>query len=363
MRRGFTDPDCLQAHFVLSSPVTGVEAYGAGHINDNFVVRCQSSRYLLQKINTSVFSDVEAVMENIERVTAHLASMRSQSQAVLLGWQTLSLVPTLDGGSFCRDEEGNPWRLFEFVTGSTTVEAAGSARQLYQAALAFGHFQRCLRTLPGPPLHETIPRFHDTPWRYENLKQAIDADDHDRAQHCEVEIRRALALSSWADTLTAAFSKGVLPACIVHNDTKLNNVLFDDSASRAICVVDLDTVMPGLAPYDFGDLVRSALPRMSEAGQGPVDLPPELFRQLAEGFIVGTQDLSTAEIDHLAGAAVVMALEVGVRFLTDYLEGDQYFKTQYDRHNLDRAGAQLRLAASLADRHEVFAEIVESLKR
>lgn len=363
MRRDFTDPDCLQAHFVIPGPVAGVEAYGAGHINDTYVLLCQTRRYLLQKINTSVFSDVEAVMENIERVTGHLASMRSQSQTVLPGWQTLTLVPTTDGGTFCRDEAGNPWRLFEFVPGSTAVESAGSAHQLYQAALAFGHFQRCLRTLPGPPLHETIPRFHDTPWRFERLQRAIEADAHCRAEHCEVEIRGALALSSWSDTLTRAFDQGVLSACVVHNDTKLNNVLFDESASRAICVVDLDTVMPGLAPYDFGDLVRSALPRQPEAGQGPVELPPELFRQLAAGFIEGVRDLSTAETDHLAGAAVVMALEVGVRFLTDHLEGDHYFKTQYDHHNLDRAGAQLRLAGALADSHEAFSEIVASLKR
>lgn len=363
MSSNFTDPDCLQSHFDLPGPITLIEEYGAGHINDSYLVQGESNRYLLQRINTDVFQDVESVMENIERVTSHLAAMRSQSETVVAGWRILSLVRTSGGSTFDWDDNGDAWRMFHFVAESKSIERAASASQLYQAAFAFGHFQHCLRSLPEPPLKETIARFHDTPWRFEKLQQAIDTDDYNRARHCGDEIRQALSLATWSYVLTNAFAQGELSECVVHNDTKLNNVLFDEAAQRAICVVDLDTVMPGLAPYDFGDLVRSALPRASEADKGPVELPRELFRQIADGFISGAESLSAAETDHLASSAVVMALEVGVRFLTDYLEGDRYFKTSYDNHNLVRAGAQLNLASRLAECHEDFSQIVASLTR
>jgi len=301
-------------------------------------------------------------MDNVRRVTEHLRARASG------GEQTLSLVAARDGECFVVDAEGEYWRVYRFIEGARTVDAVGNAAQVRNAAAIFGRFQGLLRDLPAPPLHETIPGFHDTKARYRQFHEALAADAHDRAKACAAEIDAALAFEDEAGLIVELQADGELPLRVVHNDTKLDNVMFDAQGDAACCVIDLDTVMPGTVLSDFGDLVRSATSTAAEAETNLADVKIRMdyFVALAEGYLGATAGFLTGkEVGHLAIAGRTITVEIALRFLTDYLSGDKYFRIGHPLHNLERARSQFALAASidaqLAEMQTVIADIAAKI--
>ncbi len=345
--------------FQMKGTPLSCEPYGSGHINRTYLVVTDAPhRYILQRINRRVFHDVPALMENIHAVTRHLAKKDPDPRHVL------TLVPTVDGQPYLRDAEGEYWRLYEFVGGGVCLEAAASAEDFYQSAVAFGRFQMLLTDFPAQTLHETIARFHDTPARFAAFRAAVDADAAGRKRDAEREIAFALAREGEAGTLTSMLARGELPLRVTHNDTKLNNVILDEKDHSPLCVIDLDTVMPGLVANDFGDSIRfgASTAREDEKDLSRVSLSLALYETYAKGFLsVCGAHLTARERETLPWGAKLMTLENGVRFLTDYLQGDTYYAISRPEHNLDRARTQFALVADMerkwAEMNAVIARI------
>lgn len=331
----------IAAQFVTGSKVTGFTPLGIGHINETYIGRCGAGRYIFQRINREIFPDVAALMSNVARVTNHLRER---------GHTTLHLVPTIDGGNFFEGRRGDCWRAFPFIEGTRSVSVAESPAQAAQAASAFGGFIRELADLPAPRLHETIPDFHNTPKRFSAFLAAVEADPLNRAAAAKAEIDSALANGGLAGVVHAAQAAGTVPERIAHNDAKIENVLFDIAGERAICVVDLDTTMPGTLLHDFGDLVRSAAATAGEEELDParIGLSTVTFTALARGFVASCSGVMTAaECELLPSAGRLIAYEQALRFLTDHLQGDPYYRIRRAGQNLDRARNQLGLVAVL----------------
>lgn len=338
--------------------------YGSGHINDTFAVRYEAGgslvRYIHQRINDRIFRDVPGLMENIERVTRHVRA-RLAAEGVRDSRAALTLIPARDGGSYHRDAEGGCWRTYVFIEGARTYDVIERAEQALEAARAFGRFQALLAGLPAPRLHETIPDFHHTPRRYAALDAAIRGDARGRVAACRGEIEQALAWREDASRLVALLERGALPERVTHNDTKLNNVMLDDRTHEGLCVIDLDTVMPGLSLYDFGDMVRTAT---NAAAEDERDLTRvrcrlDMFDALARGYLSAARGfLSDVEVANLAFSGRLLTLECGVRFLTDHLNGDTYFKIRREGHNLDRCRAQFALVADMLRQEREMEHIV-----
>ena len=336
---------------------------GGGHINASFVVETDApARYVLQRINELVFTAPEQLMTNLRHALAHLESKRGQPggpkplDPSVRARDALRLIPTRAGQPWHRDAEGGYWRAYAFIPDSRTILANPSPEQAWQGAAAFARFQAWLADYRGPTLVETIPRFHDTPHRFTHFDEALARDACGRASRCADTIAGYQAQRERARVLLDAAEAGEFPTHVVHNDAKLANVLFDASTDEALCVVDLDTLMPGLGLYDLGDLLRSASSRAPEDCLEPAQMvvEPALVEALVEGWFAGKAkaglEPSEAERALAIEAGVVLTLECGVRFLTDYLAGDRYFNVEYDEHNLVRARAQLALASDLAAR-------------
>jgi len=355
------DVPAIGRQFQLHGEVESFAPYGNGHINDTYLVTCRAdgapARYILQHINRHVFRDPAAVMENIERVTVHLAAQMAgdpdRNRRVPI------LVPARDDRRWYVDPEGETWRAYRFVDGARTCETAESTQLAFQAARAFGRFQQQLASLPPPRLHETIPDFHHTPKRFAALRRAIDADACNRASLAQAEIEFALAHESICNRLIDAN----LPERITHNDTKLNNVLFDEVTGEGLCVIDLDTVMPGLALYDFGDMVRTTTSPAAEDERDLVRVAMQfpMFESLVRGYLSAASEfLSKAERNFLSFSGKLITFEVGIRFLADYLAGDTYFKVHREGHNLDRCRTQFKLVESIERQEEEMNRFVDS---
>ncbi|OLD86229.1 MAG: hypothetical protein AUG85_10910 [Gemmatimonadetes bacterium 13_1_20CM_4_66_11] len=335
----------VAARFATGAAVATVEPFSgpAGHINASYIVsgrapRDRPMRFFLQRLNAHVFPNLAELMENVKRVTQHVGG-------------PLRLVPTRGGDACLKDEHGDVWRLYDFIEGAVTRPIA-TAADAEHAARAFGAFQRALGDLPGPRLHETIPHFHDTPRRLESFECAVQRDAAGRAAGARAEVAEIRAHRDLAAVLVQAAAAGAVPERVVHNDAKLANVLFDAASGEPLCVVDLDTVMPGLALYDFGDLVRSMATRAAEDERDTsrVRLEPELFESIARGYVAAMRELLTPpERDLLVPAAQVIVFEQAVRFLIDHLEGDRYYRIARPGHNLDRCRTQLALLAALLE--------------
>jgi len=297
-------------------------------------------------------------MQNVERVTAHLATIVADEP----DWRrrALRLIPARDGRGWHVDAAGNHWRAYRFIERARTYDAVESTEQAFQAGRAFGRFQQQLAGLPAPRLHDTIPDFHHTPKRFTALEQAIAADTAGRAALAKAEIDFALAHKPMASVLLDA----KLPERVTHNDTKFNNVMLDDVTGEGICVIDLDTVMPGLAPYDFGDMVRTTTsPAMEdERDLRKVTMQFPMFEALVRGYMSSAGEFLTREEKALlAFSGKLITFEIGTRFLTDYLAGDTYFKVHREGHNLDRCRTQFKLVESIEEQEERMNRLVESL--
>jgi hypothetical protein len=366
-KKPITDLRGIAAQFALGGRFISADRYGRGHINDTFVVSIEkddgNARFILQRINQHVFRDPVSLMHNIRRITEHLESKSENARACL------TLVTSHDGAPFCQDDDGEYWRAYRFIEGACTYEEVSDRGQAWEAAAAFARFQEMVSDLPGPRLHETIPDFHNTPARFVQFHAACTVDAHDRVKYCTREIEWALAHEQAAGSLLALQEAGEIPERITHNDTKLNNVMFDEQSGKALCVIDLDTVMPGLALYDFGDLVRTATMTVAEdeTDLSKVSMRTDYYEALVDGYLgTAMSFLTDAEIENLAVSGQVITIETGLRFLTDYLSGDEYFRIHRPDQNLDRCRVQFALAASideqLAEMQRVIASIVSELK-
>jgi Ser/Thr protein kinase RdoA (MazF antagonist) len=342
---------------------------GSGHIHETWRVDPAAGEstpaLLLQRLNEHVFPDPDALTETIGRVTAHLRAKATQRGETDTGRRVLTPVHTRAGEPSLSAQGGGVWRAFLFVPGARTHRVTADPVVAFHAARAFGAFQRDLDDLPPPRLAETIPGFHDTPLRLAALARAVEQDALSRARDAGPEIEAALAREPLAGVLLGAHAEGLVPERVTHNDTKLDNVLFDERTGEGLCVIDLDTVMPGLRLYDFGDLVRGCVSGVAEDERDTARIAarPDLFRALVAGYLEGIGPLLTpTETDLLAFAPRLIALELAVRFLTDHLEGDRYFRVEAPDQNLLRCRAQLALLRSLEDGARVFRRVVREVR-
>jgi hypothetical protein len=318
-------------------------------------------RFVHQTINHLVFTNPIAVMENIDRITRHKRNLLAESGDSDAGRKSLSVIPKRDGSLYYQDPEGVYWRTYIYIDRTTTFDTIESLDQARDVAHAYGNFQRLLVDLPGERLHETVPDFHHARKRYDNLMSVVELDPVKRADSVREEIEFVAQRENVVDVLLDLIDRGELPERITHNDTKLNNVMIDDTTGKAICVVDLDTVMPGSVLYDFGDMVRTATsPALEdERDLSLVTMQLPMFDALVDGYWSAAKDfLTPIERDHLAFSGKLLALMIGIRFLTDHIEGDVYFKTHRKDHNLDRARNQFKLVSSMEEQEEEMHSIV-----
>lgn len=356
----------IAAHFEIEGDFLRAHPLERGHIHDTFVAtyrtRRGERRYLHQRMNSHVFRDPPAVVENIVKVTHHVRHKLAERNLSDLKRRVLTLIPSRDGPAWYRDATGQYWRTYIFVENTRVVETPTSLAEARETARAFGDFQTLVADLPPQRLVETIPDFHKTPARLEALRAVVEKDEKNRAATAREEIRAIEGQSSLVPRLWELHETGRVPLRIVHNDTKINNLLFDADTGEGICVVDLDTVMPGLSLYDFGDMVRAGISATAEDERDPdlLDLRLDVFASLVRGYLSATLTfLKPAETSHLVLAAQITTLENAIRFLTDHLDGDRYFKVERPHQNLDRCRRHLHLCANMQRHEDEMQRIVE----
>lgn len=358
----------VSRQFHIHGELLHAEPCKVGHINETYTATYDQGgvqvRYIHQRINHEVFRDPIGLMENLHRVTTHVRKKLAEHDAREITRRTLTLVPAKDGESYHRTSAGEYWRTFVFIEKVRTFEAVESVGQAYEAGKAFGEFQSFLVDLPGPRLHETIPHFHDTRKRFEALVTAIKEDRVNRAATAKKEILWALDHEPLCDVILKGLASKRLPERITHNDTKFNNVMLDEKTGKAMCVVDLDTVMPGCALYDFGDMVRTTTsPTMEdEPDLSKVRARMPMFKALCRGYLESAGPfLNKHERALIAFSGKLITATIGLRFLTDYLNGDTYFRVHRANHNLSRARTQFRLVESIEAQEEAMQKFADSL--
>lgn len=355
----------IVSNFSVEGEVISITPYGSGHINSTMLVVTRDGeaerRYILQKINKNVFKRPDLLMENYVAVTDFIRK-KIEAEGGDPNREVINVIRTLDGGSYCIDDSGEYWRMLVYVSDNVSYDKVERPEQFYESAVAFGGFQYMLRDYPASTLHETIVNFHNTPDRYRQLEEAASADSHARYESVKSEVEFARARLDFIGLFERARAEGRLPLRVTHNDTKLNNILFDAKTGKPLCVVDLDTIMPGYAINDFGDSIRfgATTALEDEADLSKVNFDIGLFELYVKGFIEGAKGgLTAAEIGYLPESAMMMTLECGMRFLTDYLSGDTYFKTSREGQNLDRARNQFKLVSDMESRLAEMHKIVE----
>lgn len=336
--------------FAFEDAIRDYRPYGKGHINTTYLVTLENGhRFILQKISDLLTRDAEHLMENIARVTEHLRRTEPDPRKVL------TLLKTRDGMNYLPDATGN-WRVYHFVEDSVCLERVESNEDFYQSALAFGHFVELLKDFPAEELTETIPDFHNTPKRFAKFHAAVEADACGRRAEVEQEIRFLFEREEEAGMLQRMRESGELPTRVTHNDTKLDNILFDAATRKPLCIIDLDTVMPGLSLYDFGDSIRfgASTGAEDEKDLSKVKLDVEKYEIFRRGFTEACPDLTDREKELLPMGAKVITMEQAARFLTDYLEGDPYYRIHYPGQNLDRTRTQIRLVQEMEDKWDML---------
>ncbi|MCI8942595.1 MAG: aminoglycoside phosphotransferase family protein [Oscillospiraceae bacterium] len=357
------------AAFDFGAPVVGALRFGQGHINDTFVVHTQPEdascrRFILQRMSAAAFKRPDQLMENILGVTEYLGR-EIESRGGSREREALRVIRPRNGEPYYTDSAGGAWRVYPFVEDTICYQTAETPELFAASGRAFGHFQRLLQGYPAQTLHETIPHFHDTEDRLAKLKAAKAADTLSRAAECRQELDFVLAREADCSVALQALRDGILPLRVTHNDTKLNNVLMDRETGEGLCVIDLDTVMPGLSINDFGDSIRFGANHSAEDEKdlSRVNLDVSLFETYTQAFLEGAGGtLTAAEIDYLPWGAKLMTFECGIRFLTDYLEGDTYFHTTRASQNLDRCRTQFKLVSDMEAHWDELAEIVKKYK-
>ena len=358
------------AAFDFGAPVVGALRYGQGHINDTFVVHtqpedCCCRRFILQRMSAAAFKRPDQLMENIIGVTEYLGR-EIEKHGGDRNREAMRVLRPRSGASFFTDGSGGAWRVYPFVEGTICCQSAESADLFAASGRAFGRFQRLLGDYPAQTLHETIPNFHNTEDRLAKFKAALAADPLGRAKDCGAEIQFVLDREADCSVALNAMREGTLPLRVTHNDTKLNNVLMDEKTHEGLCIIDLDTVMPGLVIYDFGDSIRFGANHSAEDEKdlSKVNLDVDLFAVYTAAFLEGAGgSLTNEEIDYLPWGAKLMTLECGIRFLTDYLDGDHYFHISREAQNLDRCRTQFKLAADMEDRWAELEAIVRQYRK
>ncbi len=364
---GLTSSDiaALGRQFQIAGELESAKPFTHGHINDTYVATYNHNggarRYVHQRINHHVFKNPVAVMDNIRRVTEHIRQRLIRHGYNDVNRRVLTLVPTHDGGWFHCTADGHYWRTYLFIERAHIHDVVETPAQAYASARTYGLFQQSLSDLSGPRLAETIPDFHHTPRRYASFQRALAQDSLNRAQTCRAEIDFAVGHEPMTRVLLDLQQRGEIPERITHNDTKFNNVMLDDATGAGICVLDLDTVMPGLALYDFGDMVRTTTSPTAEDERdlSKIRMEMPMFEALTRGYLSAANVfLNHREKEHLAFSGKLITFEIGLRFLTDYLEGDHYFKIHRPAHNLDRCRTQFKLVESIERQEDAMNRLV-----
>lgn len=357
------------AAYDFPDTLLGVVRYGSGHINDTFCAVCQPKegnaiRFILQGLSVAAFPRQEELMENFIGVTSHLHKKIEAAGGNPMR-ETLNLVPTRDGKPYYTDSTGKVWRLTHYVEKTVCIQKA--TPELFEAsARAFGRFQRLMADYPAETLHETIVNFHNTEDRFEKFMTALEADKLGRANEVAAEIQFVMDRKADCSVAMNALREGKLPLRVTHNDTKLNNVLIDEDTQEGICIIDLDTTMPGLSIYDFGDSIRFGANHSAEDEKdlSKVNFDIELYTRYTRGFLEGAEGgLTDMELEYLPWGAKLMTLECGIRFLTDYLDGDHYFHIHYPEQNLDRCRTQFKLVADMEEHWDEMHQIVKEIAK
>lgn len=351
--------------FLFQGEPVSCRRYGNGHINDTYLLTCKNgaeeTKYILQRMNTHVFQDPRGLMKNVSGVTSYLRSRIIERHGDP-DRETLTLVKTRSGDVCCTDSIGSWWRMYLFIKGATTYDAVEKPEDFYQSAKAFGNFQCLLADYPVNELNETIRDFHNTPARLEALIRAAEQNKMGRAEYVKRELNFVLERTKDIPVIMENLKSGRMPYRVTHNDTKLNNIMIDNKTRQAICVIDLDTIMPGASVFDYGDSIRfgANTGAEDETDLNKVSLSLSLFQVYTEGFLEGCRgSLTQTEISLLPMGAKLMTLECGMRFLTDYLEGDTYFKIHREHHNLERARCQFKLVADMEEKWGHMERIVK----
>ena len=355
----------IASHFDLCGEVMAIKECLSGHINRTYFITCKNGkgtkRYTMQMINTNVFKKPDEVMENIVNVTAHIREGLVR-EGLDPARRTLNVIYTKDGNWGYVDSEGKYWRFYDFIEDSDNYNQVESCEMFEKVGYAFGHFQMQLKDFDASKLHETIPNFHNTEWRFDNLLKSLVENRSGRAKNAYEELKFAIERREITSFVNRGIADGSLTLRVTHNDTKLNNIMIDHETGEGICVIDLDTVMPGSVLADFGDSIRFGA---SSAAEDETDLDRvycrlDMFEAFAKGFIEGLEgSLTESEIRALPMGAMILTYETGIRFLSDYLDGDTYFRTEYPEHNLDRARNQFKLVADMEEKMAQMNAIVE----
>ncbi|MCI8268577.1 MAG: aminoglycoside phosphotransferase family protein [Lachnospiraceae bacterium] len=351
--------------FALKGQIKSCEPYGSGHINHTFLLLCEEegreNAYILQQMNHDVFKDIDGLMKNVKGVTSFLRHQIIENHGDP-DRETLNLIPTKDGQDYYQDSQGYFWRTYLFISQATCYNLVEKPEDFYQSGKAFGRFQCLLADFPADELTETIPNFHNTPSRFADFQKAVEADVMGRASEVQAEIRFIREREQEMGLALSLQSQGKLPLRVSHNDTKLNNIMIDDATGQALCIIDLDTIMPGFSIFDYGDSIRFGANTAEEDEQdlSKVSLSLPLFDIYTKGFLEGCKGrLTEMEMEMLPYGAKMMTLECGMRFLADYLAGDIYFHVSRDGHNLDRCRTQLALVADMERKWEDMKRIVK----
>lgn len=352
--------------FAIEGTLTEAVPYGSGHINDTVRLTCAlenggQKRYILQRMNDGIFKNPVELMENVMNVTSFL-----RKKIVERGGdperETLNVIRTVDGDNFLKDEDGDFWRMYIFIENATSFDMVRTPEDFYNSAVSFGNFQLLLQDYPAATLHETIPNFHNTVSRFADFKKAVEEDVCGRAKEVQDEIRFVMEREADTHVICDDLANGEIPLRVTHNDTKLNNIMIDNETGKGICVIDLDTVMPGSALYDYGDSIRfgASTGAEDEKNLELINCDMGLFEIYTKGYVEGCGgSLTEKEIRMLPMGAKLMTMECGMRFLADYLQGDVYFKIHRPEHNLDRARTQFKLVADMEKKWDEMAGIVE----
>lgn len=349
-----------------ASSYVNIKQIKIGHINSTYTLYFDQGssvkRYLLQEINTHVFKNPIQLMENIEKITTFLSEKVRLSGAKNYENLSLRVIHTLDHHSYMISSKNHFFRVYNFIENAKTYQKTNDLKLFYNAGKTIGTFQNMLSDFDASQLHETIPNFHNTPYRFQTFLKVLKENPCDRAKDCEEEIQFVLHLKDFTPVITSLIEQKLIPIKVTHNDTKLNNIMFDCETKEGLCLVDLDTVIPGTILYDFGDAIRSGCNRADEDEKNleKVRFSVDLFKAFSEGYLSSVaSSITECEVNHLVDSAILMTFECGMRFLTDYLDGDHYFKTKYDNHNLVRCRTQFHLVKQMIEQKDVLEEIVQ----